>query len=121
MVHEIKNTLYEKGDNMNKLKNNKITMTKEILNIINLILEYKRFICIQNYVIPKKNFNWYTETKQYYFKLPLPQELKRNTNHFKRILEYENSLDDRKINHGFFTKLDRLNNTDEKDLQFDIF
>ena len=78
-----------------------IKMNIEILNIIHAVLDYKRAICSNNMIFQKENFDYYTETKEYYYSLPLPKELKHNKATFEKILSYANQKD----------KLNELDNT----------
>lgn len=41
-----------------------VKMSKEILDVVNAVLTYKRFICSHNHLCPKENFDWYYETKK---------------------------------------------------------
>ncbi len=87
-----------------------VKMSKEILDVVNAVLTYKRFICSHNYLCPKENFDWYYETKKYYHSLTLPEGMKKNRNDFERILSCENSED-----------LKMLNNADPSDLHYFIW
>lgn len=84
-----------------------VMMNKEILDVINSVIDYKKFICSHNAVIPKENFDWFTETEKYYHSLLLPEGMNKNRNDFERILRYANTED-----------LDRLNNTNYSDLHY---
>lgn len=43
-----------------------VKMNEDILNVINAVLDYKKFIISNNYVVPKENFDWFMETESYY-------------------------------------------------------
>lgn len=83
-------------------------MTKEILNVINAVRDYKRYIISDNYVMPKDNFDWFVETEKYYHSLSLPEGMRRNREDFERILNYDFHSEE----------LRRLNNTNYNDLHF---
>lgn len=83
-------------------------MTKEILNVINAVRDYKRYIISDNYVMPKDNFDWFVETEKYYHSLSLPEGMRRNREDFERILNYDFHSEE----------LRRLNNTNYSDLHF---
>lgn len=87
-----------------------VVMSKEILEIINAVLAYKRFITRHNFVCPKDNFDWFSETEKYYHSLPLPEGMKKNRNDFERILSYADTED-----------LERLNNTNYSDLHYSVW
>lgn len=78
-------------------------ITCEILNIINVVRDYKQFIISQNYVKPKPDFDWFKETEKYYHSLPLPEGMKANRHDFERILYFDTRL------------LQKLNNTNYDD------
>ena len=42
-----------------------VKMNEDILNVINAVLDYKKFIISNNYVVPKENFDWFMETESY--------------------------------------------------------
>lgn len=89
-------------------------MTVEILDIINAVVDYRRFIWSNNRVVPKPGFDWYEETESYFKTLPLPDGMKHNRITFKNILDYG-------INKEMQERLEVLNNTEEKDLcQYDF-
>lgn len=87
-----------------------VVMSKEILDVINTVIDYKKYICSHNFVVPKENFDWFSETEKYYHSLPLPQGMKRNRDDFEKIMSYANTKD-----------LDRLNNTNYSDLRYTIW
>lgn len=87
-----------------------VEMNIDILNVINAVLDYKKFIVSNNYVIPKEGFNWFMETEAYYHSLPLPDGMKRNRSDFERILGY-NQIE----------ILHKLNNTNYSDLHYEVW
>lgn len=87
-----------------------VEMNIDILNVINAVLDYKKFIVSNNYVVPKEGFNWFMETEAYYHSLPLPDGMGTNRNDFERILGYDNT-----------DILKRLNNTNYSDLHYEIW
>lgn len=86
-----------------------IMITKEILDIINAVLDYKKFITSHNYVVPKEDFDWFSDTEKYYHSLPLPEGMEKNRYDFERILDY---------GRGFAEKLEMLNRTNYSDLHY---
>lgn len=84
-----------------------VKMNIDILNVINAVLDYKKFIVSNNYVVPKEDFNWFMEAEAYYHSLPLPYGMGRNRSDFERILGYDNT-----------DILNRLNNTNYSDLHY---
>lgn len=84
----------------------KVAMTEEILNVINAVVSYGKFVRDQNYVIPKEGFDFLAEMEKYYHSLPLPADMKKNRHDFDRILQI-----------GWYSKeLERLNNLDRSEL-----
>lgn len=67
-------------------------MTSDILDIIHVVLDYKKFICSQNLLVQfhKEDFDWAIETEQYYYSLNLPEGMKKNMHDFLKILTYAN-------------------------------
>jgi hypothetical protein len=67
----------------------KVKMNMEILNIIHVVKDYKRFIrSYYCHVMKKKKFDWYDKTKKFYSTLPLPKELNTSKNCFDNVLEF---------------------------------
>lgn len=87
-----------------------IKMSTDILNVINAVLDYKKFVISNNYVNPKTDFDWFAETEKYYYSLPLPSGMEKSRKDFETILRYTNT----KI-------LNRLNNMESGDLQCEIW
>lgn len=86
-----------------------VEMNKEILDVVNAVINYGRFITSNNYIIPKENFDHTKEMEEYYKSLPLPEGMSKNNNDFERILDlgwYNNK------------ELERLNNTNYSDLHY---
>ena len=85
----------------------KVAMTKEILDVINAVVSYGKFVRDHNYIIPKEDFDVYAEMEKYYHSLPLPANMKKSRHDFERILQI-----------GWYSdeELERLNNTDYSDL-----
>lgn len=90
---------------------NRVEMTTEILNIIHVVLDYRKFICSQNMLnqFHIDNFDWYSETEKYYHTLNLPESMKHNRVDFEKILSY--------ITRGGLIELDKMDNTEPKDLK----
>ena len=84
-----------------------MTMTVEILNVIHAVLDYKQFICSQNKLkqFHTENFDWFAETKKYYYNLDLPDGMHHNNANFEKILAYQNTKE-----------LDELDHTEESEL-----
>lgn len=87
----------------------KIKFNKEVLNVINAVKDYKKFIISNNYIVNNDNFDWYAETKKYFESLPLPKELNSSIACLESILSYPK--DDLNI----------LNNTNYSDLHYHKF
>lgn len=85
-------------------------MTKEVLNIIHAVLDYRKFICSQNMLkqFHVDNFDWFEETKNYYCSLDLPEGMIHNRTHLESILSYQTR--------GGMEKLDKMDNTESEDL-----
>lgn len=85
-----------------------IAMTKEILDVINAVISYGKFISSHNYIIPKEDFDHVAEMEKYYHSLPLRDGMSKNRADFERILQI-----------GWYSEkeLERLNNTEQSDLQ----
>ena len=88
----------------------KIQMSEEILNVINAVVDYKRYICSHNRLLPKEGFDWFVETEAYYYTLPLPDGLSHNRFDFEKILGYLEGV-----------TLEQLNNTESHDLYDNYF
>lgn len=84
-------------------------MTVEILDIINAVVDFRKFICSNNRIKKKTGFDWYNETEKYFSSLPLPDGMKHNRITFENILSYA-------TNKQMQEKLHILNGTEEKDL-----
>lgn len=87
-----------------------VKMTKEILNIIHVVLDYKKFICSQNMLsqFHIDNFDWYSETEKYYYSINLPDGIHHNKPDFEKILSYRTR--------GGMIELDKMDNTEAEDL-----
>ena len=81
-----------------------MSMNEQILNVINAVIDYRRFICSNNMIFQNKNFDWYEETKKYFFSLPLPDGMKHNRECFNKILCIDKKT------------LDKLNSTESEEL-----
>lgn len=69
-----------------------VKMTKEILNVIHAVLDYKKFIISENRVkktLSMQMFDAEELAKAYYWSLPLPTGMERNNIDFDRILSFE--------------------------------
>ena len=86
-----------------------VPMSKEILDVINAVVYYGRFVVSQNYVVPKEGFDHFAEMEKYYHSLPLPEGMSKNRADFERILQI-----------GWYSgkELGRLNNTNYSDLRY---
>ncbi len=62
-------------------------MTKQTLNIIHAVRDYKRWTVSNNMAEPREDFDWYNETKTYYFSFKLPEDMEANYSDFERILQ----------------------------------
>lgn len=84
-----------------------IPMNEEILNVINAVVSYGKFVRDHNYIIPKEDFDPYEEMEKYYHSLPLPDGMKKNRFDFERILQI-----------GWYSdeELKRLNNLEFSEL-----
>lgn len=88
----------------------KIKFNKEVLDVINAVRDYKRFIISNNYVVDKNNnFDWYAEAENYFKSLPLPKELNPSKACFEAIIFYPE--DELKV----------LNDTNYSDLHYHEF
>ena len=78
-----------------------IPMSKEILDVINAVVYYGRYITSHNFIVPKENFDHFAEMEKYYHSLPLPEGMSKNKADFERILQI-----------GWYSgkELERLNN-----------
>lgn len=88
-----------------------IKMSIDILNIINAVLDYRRFLASDNMVYKRENMDLDKMVEYYYNELPLPKELNHNKQDLERILSYTNQQE----------KLLRLNDTPYSDLHYDVF
>ena len=86
-------------------------MTEEILSIIHVVLDYKKFICSQNRLnqFHVDNFDWFTETEKYYYSLMLPEGMHHNRADLEKILSYRTR--------GGIIELDKMDNTEPNDLK----
>lgn len=64
----------------------KISMNESILNVINAVVDYGRFIYTNNLVVKDPAFNGLGQMEQYYFSLPLPDGMNKNEEDFETIL-----------------------------------
>lgn len=83
-------------------------MSIEILNIINAVLDYRRFLASDNMVYKRENIDLDKMVEDYYNQLPLPRELNHNKQDLEKILSYTNQQE----------KLLRLDNTAYSDLHY---
>ena len=60
----------------------KIKMSIELLDVICSVLDYRRFILSNQRIVNKENFDYFTETENYFKTLPLPEGMKHNRNTF---------------------------------------
>lgn len=85
-----------------------VPMSKQILDVINAVITYGKFIRSHNYIVPKEDFDHVAEMEKYYHSLPLPAGMSKNRADFERILQI-----------GWYSEkeLERLNKTEQSDLQ----
>lgn len=86
-----------------------IKMNVEILNVINAVVNYGRYL-YSHYAVTNThglNFDYFAEMEKYYYSLPLPDGMSPTHEDFKKILQI-----------GWYTShtLERLNNTSYNDL-----
>lgn len=88
-----------------------VKMITEILNIIHVVLDYRKFICSQNMLNQFHNdkFDWYSETEKYYHTLDLPEGMKHSRIDFEKILSYGSTK-------SGMIELDKMDNTEPEDL-----
>jgi hypothetical protein len=68
---------------------NRIEMNKDILNIVNVVLDYRKFLASYHYHILKDmKFNIDKKADEFYYSLDLPQGMNKNINDFEVILDY---------------------------------
>lgn len=85
-----------------------VKMNKEILEVINTVINYKKYL--QGYhvrILKNENYDYITETEKFYYSLPLPRGMKKNNQDFENILNYsrnENLLNE--LNKTNFEELD---------------
>lgn len=86
-----------------------VEMNKEILDVVNAVINYGRFIISNNYIIPTENFDHIKKMEEYYKSLPLPEGMNKNNSDFERILDL-----------GWYSnkELESLNNTNYSDLHY---
>jgi hypothetical protein len=70
------------------MRNDKIEMNMEILNVIHAVLDYTRFISSDNRIKNNKDFDWYKTAEDYYRSLTLPDGMNHNIADFERVLTY---------------------------------
>ena len=85
-------------------------MNTEILNVINAVLDFKKFM-VSNSLVMKTRLDWFSLTEEYFNKLPLPDGMFHNRVTFEKILNYGR---DSKL-------LNRLNDMEEFDLKNILF
>lgn len=64
----------------------KIKMSVKLLNVINAVVDYRRYIISNNYIFPQKDFDDIEKTKRYFKTLPLPEGVNHNNANFEKIL-----------------------------------
>ena len=86
---------------------NSVSMSKEILDVINAVVDYGRFVMSHNCVVPQDGFDQYALMEKYYHSLPLPEGMAKNRTDFERILQI-----------GWYSdnELKLLNNFEQKEL-----
>lgn len=75
-----------------KKGNKMVEMTKEILDVIHAVLDYKKFVISENRVkktLSMQMFDAEELAMAYYCSLPLPVGMERNNIDFDRILSFE--------------------------------
>lgn len=67
----------------------RIGMSKEILNIINVVLDYKKFLSSYHYKMLKDmDFDVIEKAEEFYYSLDLPNGMNKNKIDFETILSY---------------------------------
>ena len=79
-------------------------MNEQILNILNAVVDYKKFIISNNMIFQNKEFDWYRETEKYFSSLPLPDGMKHSKYFFEKILAIDGKT------------LDKFNSTESEEL-----
>lgn len=87
----------------------KVKFNKEVLNVINAVKDYKKFIVSNNHIYNNDNFDWYVETEKYFKSLPLPKGLNPSMACLESILEFPKE------------ELNILNGTNYSDLHYTEF
>ena len=85
-------------------------MNTEILNVINAVLDFKKFM-VSNSLVMKTRLDWFSLTEEYFNKLPLPDGMFHNRATFEKILNYGRDSE----------LLNQLNNMEEVDLKNILF
>lgn len=65
-----------------------IKMNTEILNVINVVLNYKKFLYSYEVVLLNKKFDFISAVKKFYYSLDLPNDMNKNIVDFEAILNY---------------------------------
>ena len=66
-----------------------IKMSKEILEVINTVINYKRYL-VGYYVriLKDEDYDYMNEMERFYYSLPLPIGMNKNNQDFEHILDY---------------------------------
>lgn len=64
-------------------------MTEDILNIINCVIAYKKFITIYHRdILHESEFDFIPETRKFFYTLPMPEGITQHNLTFETILSY---------------------------------
>lgn len=82
-------------------------MNKEILEVINTVINYKKYLVGYHVrILKNEDYDCMAETEKFYYSLPLPNGMKKNNQDFEIILDYSRNKN----------LLDELNKTNFEDL-----
>lgn len=85
-----------------------VKMNKDILEVINTVINYKRYLVGYHVrILKNENYDYMSEIERFYYSLPLPVGMNKNNQDFERVLDY---CRDTKY-------LEELNNTNKEDLE----
>lgn len=84
-------------------------MNARILDVINAVIYYQRWYCVDSNIRGIFPEDWYEKTFEYYKSLPLPKEMKKNKTDFDAVLAYKGSKDLEILNNTPFFNLNRFN------------
>lgn len=77
----------------------RIVMNKDILNVVNVVLDYRKFLASYHYHILKDmSFDIDEKTEEFYYSLELPEGMNKNISDFEAILDYGRGKHINKLN-----------------------